>query len=183
MTNFHALDTLTIYFNISKIRLLIQISLCRNARIQMDISKKNRFSAEKAIIFFFTRTEKINKVPICEMLESTGFFSTPMLPIFSWELKIIAYRGSFTIPSSSKLELLRQCEMTSWYYIVTKSSIVDDLWVEGPPLVCFFFLWETLPKRLKFNQVEIYKFKVKKKSTRTRYEMCPKLTIKAPKRR
>ena len=43
MTNFHALDTLLIYSNISKIRLLIQ----RNASMQMDISKKNRFSAEK----------------------------------------------------------------------------------------------------------------------------------------
>ena len=106
-----------------------------------------------------------------------------MLPIFSWELKIIAYRGSFTIPSSSKLELLCQCEMTSWYYIVTKSSIVDDLWVQDPAVVFFFFLWETLPKRLKFNQADIYIFKVKKKSTRARCEICPKLTIKAPKQR
>ena len=108
------------------------------------------------------------------MLESSGFFSSPMLPIFSWELKIIAYRGSFTIPSSSTLELLCQCEMTSWYYIVTKSSIVDDLWVQDP--VCLFFLWE----RLKSNQDDIYIFKVKKKSTTTRCETCPVLTIKAP---
>ena len=106
------------------------------------------------------------------MIESSGFFSSPMLPIFSWELKIIAYKGSFTIPSSSKLELLCQCVMTSWYYIVTKSSIVDDLWVQDPAVVCFFFLWETLPKRLKFNQADIYIFKVKKKSTRARCEIC-----------
>ena len=52
MTNFQALNTLTIYSNISRISLLIQITLCRNARIQMDISKKNRFSAEKAINYF-----------------------------------------------------------------------------------------------------------------------------------
>ena len=52
MTNFQALDTLTIYSNISKIRLLIQITLCRNARIQIVISRKNRFSAEKAINYF-----------------------------------------------------------------------------------------------------------------------------------
>ena len=133
MTNFHALDTRTIYSNISKIRLLIQISLCRNARIQKDISKKIRFSAETAKIIF-PRTEKRNKVSICEILESS-----PMLPIFSWELKIIAYEVSFNIPLSSKLELLRQYEMTSWYYIVTKSSIVDDLWVRDTPLICFFF--------------------------------------------
>ena len=58
MTNFQALDTLTIYSNISKIRLLIQISLCRNAKIQMDISKKNRFSAEKAMSYFPSHREK-----------------------------------------------------------------------------------------------------------------------------
>ena len=45
MTNFQALDTLTIYPNIS-------ITLYRNARIQMDISKKNHFSAERAINYF-----------------------------------------------------------------------------------------------------------------------------------
>ena len=121
----------------------------------------------------FSRTEKRKKVPICEMLESSGFFSTPMLPNFSW--KIIALKMQwrtednskqrhFTIPSSSKLELLCQCEMTSWYYIVTKS---------------FYLLWE----RLKFNQVNINIFKVKKKSNTTTCEICPKVTIQAPKRR
>ena len=54
MTNFQALDTLTIHSNISKIRLLIPIIICKNARIQMDISKKNRFSAEKAINYFIS---------------------------------------------------------------------------------------------------------------------------------
>ena len=98
------------------------------------------------------------------MLESSRCFSSPVLPIFSWDLKKIAYRGSFTIPSSSKLELLCQCEMTSWYYIVTKSSI--DL-----PLVCFFFLRE----RLKINQADICIFKVKTKNTTTRCEICPNL--------
>ena len=58
MTNSRALDTLTIYSNTSKIRLLIQITLCRNARIQMDISKKNHFSAEKAINYFPLHWEK-----------------------------------------------------------------------------------------------------------------------------
>ena len=58
MTNFLALDTLTVYSNISKTRILIQIWLCRNARIQMDISKKNRFSAEKAINYFLSHWER-----------------------------------------------------------------------------------------------------------------------------
>ena len=42
----------------SKIRLLIQITLCRNARIQIVISRKNRFSAEKAINYFPSHWEK-----------------------------------------------------------------------------------------------------------------------------
>ena len=76
-----------------------------------------------------------------------------MLPILSWNLKIIAYRGNSAIPLSSKLELLCQYEMTS---IFTKSSIIDDLGVRDPPLVCFvFFLYKTLPKRLKLNKVDI----------------------------
>ena len=58
MTNFQALETLTIYSNISKIIPLIQITLCRNARIQTDISRKNRFSAEKAINCFPSHWEK-----------------------------------------------------------------------------------------------------------------------------
>ena len=72
--------------------------------------------------------------------------------------------------------------MTSWYYAVTKSFIIDDvgseirLW-----LVCF--LCKTLPKRLKFNEIDIYMFKVKKKRTRTTSELCSKWTIKTSKRR
>ena len=50
-------------------------------------------------------------------------------------------------------------------------------WSVGPRSACglFFFLWEILPKRLKFNQIDIYIFKVKKKSTRTRWVICPKV--------
>ena len=98
----------------SKIRVFIQIPLCRNARIQMDLSKSKHkhFSAEEAIIYI-PRTEKKKKVPICEMLESSGSLSSPMLPILSWKLKIIACRDSSTIHSSSKLELLCQYKMTS----------------------------------------------------------------------
>ena len=47
--------------------------------------------------------------------------------------------------------------------------------------VCF--LCKTLPKRLKFNEIDIYMSKVQKKSIRTRSEICSKLTIKTPKRR
>ena len=84
----------TIYSNISKIRVLIQIALSRNARIQMDLSKNNRFSAEEARNYI-PRTDKRKKVPVCEMLEFSEFLSSSMLPMSSWKLKIIAYRGSF----------------------------------------------------------------------------------------
>ena len=119
MTNFQALDTLTIYSNISKIRLLIQITLCRNARIQIVISRKNRFSAEKAINYFPSHWEK---------KKGTNMWNDWLLWVFllshafSWELKIIAYKGSFKIPSSSKLELLCQCKMTSWYIILSQRA-------------------------------------------------------------
>ena len=70
-------------------------------------------------------------------------------------------------------------------------DIILSLWVRNPPVVCFFsvffvcvfFFNVSLPKRLKFNHVDIYIFKVKKKSTRTRCEKSPKLIIKVPKRR
>ena len=144
MTNFQALNTLTIYLNISKIRVLIQMAFCRNARIQMDLSKNILFSAEEAKIYI-PRTEKRKKVPVCEMLELSGSLSSSVLPILSWKLKITAYRGSSTIPSSSKLELLCQYEMTS---IVTKSSIIDDLGIRDPPLVCLFSV-QNIRKKIK----------------------------------
>ena len=116
MLNLRALNTLTSYLNISKIRVLIQMTLCRNARIQMDLSKNNCFSAEEAENYI-PHTVKRNKLSVYEMLEFSWFLSSSMIPILSWKLKIIAYRGSSTIPPSSKLELLCQYEMTS---IVTK---------------------------------------------------------------
>ena len=116
MLNFRALNTLTSYLNISKIRVLIKMTLRRNARIQMDLSKNNCFSAEEAENYI-PRTVKRNKLPVYEMLEFSWFLSSSMIPILSWKLKKIAYRGSSTIPPSSKLELLCQYEMTS---IVTK---------------------------------------------------------------
>ena len=139
-----AFSTLAIYLNISKIRVSIQITLCRIARIQMDVSKNNRFSEEEAKNFI-PRTEERRKVPVCEMLEFSGSLSSSMLPILSWKLEIIAYRGSTTIPPSSKLELLCQYEMTC---IVTKSSIIDDLAVQDPPLVCLFSV-QNITKKIK----------------------------------
>ena len=137
---------------------MIQITLCSYARIQMDLSKNNSFSAEEAINYI-PRTEKRKKVPVCEILESSGSLCSPVLPVLLWKLKVIAYRDSSTIHPSSKLELLCQYKMTSWHYIVTKSSIIDDLGVRDPPLV-FCYLCKTLPKRLKFNKVDIYMLKV-----------------------
>ena len=139
MTNFQALNTLTIYSNISRISLLIQITLCRNARIQMDISKKNRFSAEKAINYFPSHWEK---------KKGTNMWNAWVLRVF-----LLSHASNFINrtkdnsiqrqlydPFIIKLELLCQCEMTSWYYIATKSSIVDNLLFPDRSLVCFFFV-------------------------------------------
>ena len=58
------------------------------------------------------------------------------------------------------------------------------MWGKGGEIRLWFvcFLCKTLPKRLKFNEIGIYIFKVKKKRTRTRSEICSKLTNKTPKR-
>ena len=141
MKNFRALNTLASYLNISKMRVLIQ-TLCRNATIQMDLSNSNCFSAEEAKNCI-PCTEKRKKVPVYEMLEFSWSLSSSMIPILSWKLKIIACRCSSTIPPSSKL--LCQCDMTS---IVTKSSIIDDLGVWDPPLVCLFSV-QNITKKIK----------------------------------
>ena len=88
MKNFRALNFFTSYLNISKtIRVLIQITLCRNARIQMDLSKNNCFSAEEAKNYI-PHTEKRKKVPVYEMLEFSWSSSSSMVPILSWKLKL-----------------------------------------------------------------------------------------------
>ena len=69
----------------------------------MDLSRNNCFSTQKAMNNI-PRTEKRKKLPVFEIIES-GFLSSYMLPILSWKLKIIVYRGRPTIPTSSKLEL------------------------------------------------------------------------------
>ena len=143
MKNFRALNTLTSYLNISKMRVMIQ-TLCRNATIQMDLSNSNCFSAEEAKNYI-PCTEKRKKVPVYEMLEFSWSLSSSMIPILSWKLKIVAYRRSSTIPPSSKLKLLCQCDMTS---IVNKSSIMDDLGVRDPPLVCLFSV-QNITKKIK----------------------------------
>ena len=67
----------------SKISVLIQIALYRNARIQMDLSKNkhNLFSVEEAINYI-PRTKKRKKVPVCEMLESSGSLSPPCFQFY-----------------------------------------------------------------------------------------------------
>ena len=97
MKNFRALNTLTSYLNISKIRVLIQITLCRIDRVQMDLSKNNCSSAEEAKKYI-PRTQKRKKVPIYEMSEFSSSFSSSMIPILSWKLKIIGYRGNSIFP-------------------------------------------------------------------------------------
>ena len=112
MTKFRALETLIIYSDISEIRALIKIKLCRNAGMQMHVSKNNRFSTQEAINFI-PCTKRRKKVPVCEMFESSGSLSSSMLPNLFWKRKIIAYRGRSTVPASFKLELFSQYLMTS----------------------------------------------------------------------
>ena len=88
---------------------------------------------------YIPRTEKRKKVPVYEMLEFSWSLSSSMIPILSQKLT------THTIPPSSKLELLCQYEMTS---IVTKSSIIDDLGVRDPPLVCLFSV-QNITKKIK----------------------------------
>ena len=98
----------------------------------MDLSKNNCFSAEEAKNYSSHREKK----------EGTSVWNAWVLLVFVLlhDSNFImetedAYRGSSTIPPSSKLELLCQYEMTS---IVTKSSIIGDLGVRDPPLVCLY---------------------------------------------
>ena len=96
MTNFQVLDTLTIYFGISKIRLLIQITLCRNARKQMDISKKNRFSAEKTINCFTSPREQKIRYQYVKCLSPPGFSLLPCFQ-FSHQLSWSCFVNDFLI--------------------------------------------------------------------------------------
>ena len=81
MKNFRALNTLTSYLNISKIKVLIHITLSRNAGIQMDLSKKSCFSAEEAKNYI-PRAEKRKKVPVYEMLVFSWSLSSSMITIY-----------------------------------------------------------------------------------------------------
>ena len=128
------LNTVTSYLNISKIRVLIQIKLCRNPRIQMDLSKNNCFSADE-VKNYILRTEKRKKVPVYEMLEFSCSLSSPIIPILSWKLKIHTEVA------------LRFLHHQSWSSIVTKSSIKDDLGIRDPP-VCLFSV-QNITKKIK----------------------------------
>ena len=97
MTNFRALNTLTIYSNISKIRLLIRVTHCRNTRIQMDLSKSNHFSAKEA------------------RKKGTSMWNAWVLWVFVFP------HASNSILETEDNSLRRQ------HCIVTKSSIIDDL--------------------------------------------------------
>ena len=130
--DFWALNTFAIYFNISKIRVLIQITICRNARIQMMLSKNKRFSAEKAK-HYTPSTEKTKKGTSMWNAWVLWVFLLLHASNFIMGTEDNTFRGSSIIPPSSKLELLCQCKMNS---IVTKSSIIIDFGGRDPPLDC-----------------------------------------------
>ena len=87
---------------------------------------------------------KSNKVPVSEVLESSGFSSYWILPILSCKL-CIAYRGRSTIPTSSRFS---EYVMTSWHYIVTKSFIIDDVGVWDLLLDCLVYV-QSIAKKIK----------------------------------
>ena len=126
---------------------MIQIWFCRNDTIQLDLSKKNFFSVKEAMNYI-PGIEEWKKVPVFKILESPGSWSSPMLPILLWKQKIIANIDSSTISPSFKFELICHYKITSWHYIITKSSIVDDLRVWYPPLV-FFISMQGITKKIK----------------------------------
>ena len=145
---FPGLELLSVYSNFSEITILIQMKLCRDASIQMDLSKNNCFSTEEAIKYS-PRNEKRKKVPVvCGIPEFPGSLYSSMFPILSWKLKTILYRDSSTISASSNLEVFCQYVMTSWHYIFTKSSIIDNAEVRDPPLVCFVSV-QNITKKIK----------------------------------
>ena len=90
---------------------------------------------------------KWKKVPVFKILKSSGFLSSPMLPILSWKQKIIANIDSSTISTAFKLELVCQYRISSWHYIVPWFDI--RLWF-------VWFLCKALSKRLNFSEVDIY---------------------------
>ena len=94
VNNFRTLYILTIYYDISKIRRLIQIKFCRTANIQKDLSKSNSFLTEEAINYI-ARTQKERRYHFCTLL--------------SWKLK----RGRIKTPTSSTFELFCQYVMIS----------------------------------------------------------------------
>ena len=76
MTNFRALDILAVYCNISKIGVLIQITLCGNGRIQIDLPKTKYFSAEE-VINYIPHTEKKRRYQYVKCLSRLGLCPTP----------------------------------------------------------------------------------------------------------
>ena len=151
---------------------MIQINFRRNTSIQMDLSKSNSFLIEESINFI-ARTEKERKYDKWNAWVLCVFF--------------LFYHGNWR---EAGLQLLYHLSfscfvnkvLTSWYYAVTKNFFIDDGEVRDPPLVCLFPV-QNIIKNLKFNEIDIYMFKVKKESTRTRSEICSKLTTKTPKLR
>ena len=140
-------DKFPCYLSISKIRTLIQLELCRDgSSIQMDLSKNKRFPRQKAKNNVLS-TLKRKKVPVCKMLHLSPLNICPPQN-FEIYLKIIAYRGKFRIPISSKSELIFQYVMISWRYIVTNSFIIDAGGTWELPLVS----GQSISKKIEIKQ-------------------------------
>ena len=97
---------------------MAEIKRCENDSTQMGLLKNNRFLTKEAINDI-PCTEKGKKVPVCEMLQSPELFPFSMLPMLSWKLKIIAYRGRPTIP-----------KFTGWSCFFNKQWFPDIIFSE-----------------------------------------------------
>ena len=74
-------NTLTIYLNISKLKVLIEKTICRNARIQMVLSKNTVSQHRKQkIIFLALRKEK--RYQYVKWLSSLGLFPPPCFQFY-----------------------------------------------------------------------------------------------------
>ena len=137
MANLRASETLTIYPNIFKIRILIQIKLCENAGKQMDLSKKDSFSTQ----------ETINYIPHAKKRkESTNMLNTWVIWVFALlsaskyvketednKIKRQVY-DSYII----KIEAVFSVYNDLLTLYCHKALITDDVGVWDPSLVCWF---------------------------------------------
>ena len=120
MTNFRVLDILSIYSNISEIRILIKIKFCRDVSIQTDASKNNRFSTKEATNYI-PPSEKKKKVPVCAKLtiKTLKFRSSVFIVSWLWT----SFTPGFTF---SVLTWASDCQLASVVFTLIRTEAVNQ---------------------------------------------------------